>query len=892
MRRFMVEVAYERGGFLPRSGLWLDPGDAHDFAFVSHAHSDHTARHRRILCTAETARLMQVRMGGTLGGFDTPAPREKKTFGDWSATLLPAGHILGSAQLYFEAAEGSLLYTGDFKSRAGLSSEPVESRCAETLVMETTYGLPRYQFPPADEVLAQVVKFCVEALEDGETPVLLGYALGKAQEILASLRGAGLPVMLHGAVEKITRVYEEFGAKFPAYASYDAGDVRGHVLICPPNVNGSRMLAKIRPRRVAVLTGWAVDSGAVHRLQVDAAFPLSDHAGYDDLLRHVEVVKPRRVLTLHGFAREFARDLRERGIEAWALTGDNQLEFSLALPAAASARPPESAAFFEEAGFNRFCVVCEKIRATTGKLEKTGILSEYFQGLDDTGLSLAAVWLTGRAFPQSDSRPHGAGWAVIRQALCAAAGISPLALRVVSRRHNDAGLTAAEVMAAKPGVEALALSELGEIFQSLRTVRGPLLKAEILSGLLKRVPPVAAGYVVRILTGDLRIGLKEGLVEEAIARAFRVEDALLREASMLAGDIGHAALLARGNRLHEAGLVLFHPVKCMLAGPEPDANAVWKRLGSTGEVWLEDKLDGIRAQAHCSADRVEIFSRDLKPITATFPEIADAARRFGRDAVFDGEILAWEGGRALSFFDLQKRLGRREPDLFLGGEIPVAYLIFDLLRLDGESLLRRPLSERRALLDGLSLPAPLRAVEIFRARDAEEIETSFHAARERGNEGLMAKDPASTYTPGRRGLAWIKLKKEFATLDVAVVAVEYGHGRRSRVLSDYTFAVRDEASGTLLPIGKAYSGLTDAEIEELTERFLEIAVSREGNRIMVKPKVVIEVAFDSIQPSERHASGLAMRFPRIKHLRPDKTVRDIDTLAAARRLAGIKAPSR
>jgi len=217
----------------------------------------------------------------------------------------------------------------------------------------------------------------------------------------------------------------------------------------------------------------------------------------------------------------------------------------------------------------------------------------------------------------------------------------------------------------------------------------------------------------------------------------------------------------------------------------------------------------------------------------------------------------------------------------------VAYVIFDILLLDQASLLNQPLAERRRLLETLTLQEPLLRSRVEPASDAAAIEMAFAAARERGNEGLLAKDPTSSYTPGRRGLAWVKLKKEFATLDLAVVAVEYGNGRRSKVLSDYTFAVREDPGDQLLTIGKAYSGLTDAEIQGLTDIFLSIATSRQGNRIEVEPKVIIEVAFDSIQKSTRHASGLALRFPRIKRIREDKTVRDIDTLATARRLAGI-----
>lgn len=882
-------VEYRQGVFLPSAGLWLDPRWPKEFAFVSHAHSDHTGRHKHTICTSATARLMQTRMGGDLGTLQILDYGERLEFRHCAATLLPAGHVLGSAQLYLETSDGSLLYTGDFKLRRGFSSEPATARTADTLIMETTFGLPRYQFPPAEKVAADVVKFCREALEDGDVPVLLGYSLGKAQEILSVLAGAGLPIMLHGTIARIAKVYEEFGIVFPTFAKFDAANASGHVLVCPPNVNGTRTLSAIKNRRVAVLTGWAMDPGAVYRQQVDAAFPLSDHADYNDLLRYVELVAPRRVLTLHGFAQEFARDLRARGIEAWSLTGPDQLE--LAIPSAAvPSRPvePTAEAPLENRGFNALAIVGEAVRATTGKLEKIRLLSAYLRDLNDADLARAAVWLSGRAFPQSDDRPLNVGGSVITKALRSASGLNDAALTAIRRRHNDSGLTAAEAMTARPGTNALPLEKIEETLDRLRAARGPSVRIELLAEILADLPALAAGYLVRILTGDLRIGLKEGLLEDALAAACGVDAEKFREANMLLGDIGRAAVLARHGRLDEAGLVLFQPVKCMLASPEPDADALWQRLGAGGRVWIEDKLDGIRAQIHCSPERVEIYSRDLKRVTATFPEIAAAARLLGRDAVLDGEILAWENGRALSFFELQKRLGRREADLFLGEQIPVACVVFDLLRLDGDSLLKQPLTERRRRLDSIAWPAPLQPAPVLSAATPADIETAFGLARARGNEGLMAKDPDSLYTPGRRGLAWIKLKKEFATLDVVVVAAEYGHGRRSQVLSDYTFAVRDEATGALLPIGKAYSGLTDAEIETLTAEFLELARDRRGNRYEVEPRVVLEVAFDSIQPSKRHASGLALRFPRIKAIRRDKTPADIDTVASARRLAGLE----
>ena len=367
----------------------------------------------------------------------------------------------------------------------------------------------------------------------------------------------------------------------------------------------------------------------------------------------------------------------------------------------------------------------------------------------------------------------------------------------------------------------------------------------------------------------------------------------VKEANMLLGDLGQTALLASRGELDRAELSLFRPIKSMLASPEPTAEAIWERFcdnaGEVDAVYVEDKFDGIRAQLHRSSERVEIFSRDLRRMTEQFVEIAEQARNFREDVILDGEIMAFEHGKKLTFFDLQKRLGRKNEgaDLFanVSADVPVAFVAFDLLWLNGRSLLKTPLRERRELLRNINLPPQFQIAEVFPAHSAAEIEQAFQSARRRFNEGLMIKDPESFYSPGRRGMFWFKLKKELATLDVVVVAAELGHGKRNHVLSDYTFAVRDETSGELLPIGKAYSGLTDVEIAELTEHFKQNTIVNHGRYREVKPDIVLEVAFDSVQPSTRHASGLALRFPRIKAIRRDKNVDAIDTLAYARSLA-------
>ena len=890
----VIQVRYDRGVYLPAHDLWLDPWDAKPLAFVSHAHSDHIAPHDEIIVSERTARLMQARMPGERREHIIPFGEAAKSRGA-NVTLLPAGHIFGSAQFYAETDAGSLLYTGDFKLRPGRSAEPAEWRQADTLIMETTYGLPRYRLPPTEDVIAEIVAFCRDALEEDAVPVLLGYSLGKAQEILCSLAGAGLTPMLHGSVFRMTRIYEQFGQSFCEYERYNANHVTGKVLICPPSANRSRMIEKIPQKRVAMISGWAVDPNAKYRYQVDAAFPLSDHADYTDLVRYVELVQPKRVLTLHGFAAEFARDLRERGVEAWALSEQNQLELMLPRAVAVQVAPADLTPSqpTTESEFRRFAELGEAIAATPAKLEKVRLLADYLRSLDAEQLPIASRYLTGKAFAQSDPRTLQVGWAVIFRAVLAATKLHDSDLHRIAGSHGDAGKTAFEALDGRTSPQAFTLVESKQLFDNLHKARGPLAKTELLRARLARLSAREGAYVVKILTSDLRIGLREGLVEEAIASAFGAPLDDVKEANMLLGDIGQTALLASCGQLRSAELSLYRPIKCMLASPEPTAEAIWARFAESQDgahtIYVEDKFDGIRAQLHRGSERVEIFSRDLRRMTDQFPELVQRARGLQADVILDGEIMAFEHGRKLTFFDLQKRLGRKShgTDLFdaASADVPVAFVAFDLLWLDGRSLLKVPLRERRDLLRGLELPPQFQLSEISPVNSAEELEQAFQLARRRLNEGLMVKDPASFYSPGRRGMFWFKLKKELATLDVVVVAAELGHGKRNHVLSDYTFAVRDDASGQLLPIGKAYSGLTDVEIAELTEHFKQNTIADQGRYRQVEPNVVLEVAFDSVQPSTRHASGLALRFPRIKAIRRDKTVETIDTLAYARSLA-------
>jgi len=524
----------------------------------------------------------------------------------------------------------------------------------------------------------------------------------------------------------------------------------------------------------------------------------------------------------------------------------------------------------------------EAIRATSSKLEKTRLLGEYFAGLDDGELAIAAIFFSARPFADRDQRKLNLGYSVIRTAVCSLAKVDADALGESYMRHSDVGDVIQEIIEGHTHPRPTTVTEVRDAFAEMNTERNAKKKAAILGTLFDRLSPVEAKYIAKILTGDLRIGLRAGLVEDAIARAFGAPPADVSWAGMLSGDIGEVAVLARHGGLRTAELRLLHPLQFMLASPEEDAEAIMRRVG--GEAWVEDKYDGIRGQLHKEGDQIILYSRDLNDVTASFPEVVKAAQGVSHDLLLDGELLAFKDGVVRPFFELQHRLGRKVVSAQLLAEVPVIFVAFDLLYLDGRNLLLEPLRGRRRELEALSLPSPFMLAYLVRALDAGELDRIFDAARARNNEGLMVKDPESVYTPGRRGLGWLKLKKALATLDVVVTGVEVGHGKRKDVLSDYTFAVYDSEQDRLVNIGKAYSGLTDAEILKMTEHFKSITLKDYGRFRLVQPEVVLEVAFDAIMVSGRHNSGYALRFPRIKQIRRDKSVRDIDTLANVARM--------
>jgi DNA ligase-1 len=614
--------------------------------------------------------------------------------------------------------------------------------------------------------------------------------------------------------------------------------------------------------------------------------------------------------------------------------------------------------------------LCEAISRTTKKTEKIALVASFFELHAVDNSARASILLSGRAFPAYEETTLTVGGALLSRVIIEVIGATDHQLGLAYRRHGDLGSATFDLFSEKhPTARTphITLAELEAKFRAIAAASGPAKKADIIRDLFQRASPLEAKYLVKFMGGDLRIGLRESLVEEAIAKAYSEDASQVRRANMLLGDIGGALRLAAEHRLTDAKMRLFHPIGLMLATPIENSEQALAYFKDTA-IQIEDKYDGIRAQVHADGERVRIFSRTMDDVTESFPEVAQALLAIPEPVILDGEILAWDSGgtsqqadnagptlseakggihlgRALPFTRLQQRLGRKDPSAHLMREMPVAFVAFDVLYANNELVIEQPLRQRRKLLDNIfsALPSangdahylsaasaittkpnarktratstqqhlfdsahavavkepdnavplpPLVRAPIFTATKPEELDQLFDAAQSRGNEGLMIKALDSPYTPGRRGKSWLKLKRELATLDVVVTAVEYGHGKRAAVLSDYTFAIRDTSphsesnsdAGRLLNVGKAYSGLTDIEIAEHTEYFKQHTISDQGYRLLVEPNVVLEVAFNNVMISDRHESGYALRFPRILRIRADKPVNEIDTLDRVREI--------
>ena len=642
--------------------------------------------------------------------------------------------------------------------------------------------------------------------------------------------------------------------------------------------------------------------------------------------------------------------------------------------------------------FAEIAQLAEALAGEASRLRKRDAIAEAVGRIAQVGTAHAVgdagrfcLYLAGQPFPEADARKLNAGGAILSRALKSVAGCTDAAMTAAYRKHGDLGAAAYDLLVAPYGkapVDAtITLIEVSDAFDGLATARTTAVRSAAVEALLRRATALEAKYLLKLMLGDMRIGVKQSLVEEGVALAAGANVEAVRHAVMLEADLQQAVTRAFAGTLSGARMTLFHPLGFMLASPvetpeeaverftarpakiavkkaarlpkkgkkgqpeaEPEAvlaveaaeigfaedveltaaeadpgMALGHLAAGTIHAFLEDKFDGIRAQVHCGdparPGRVAIYSRSREDITEGFPELAEAfaAVRTGPDgAIFDGEILGWDlrADKALPFAVLGQRIGRKKVSDDLRREIPVVFMAFDLMFADGELQLPRPLRERRTRLEAVvgalqpvtvaGVEAPQKgsqanlfggtpaqqaegAVQRLRLSRAEMVESAdgvdrgYRDARARANEGVMLKAAESAYLPGRRGMSWLKLKRELATLDVVITGAEFGSGKRAQFLSDYTFAVRGPG-GDLLNLGKAYQGVTDLEITELTEWLKAHTLEDFGHFRTVEPLRVLEVAFNNIMRSDRHASGFALRFPRILRVRDDKPVAEIDTL--------------
>ena len=531
--------------------------------------------------------------------------------------------------------------------------------------------------------------------------------------------------------------------------------------------------------------------------------------------------------------------------------------------------------------------ILERVRGTASKNEKVAVVAAYLQGLSPDDAALAARVASGRASERGSRDEAQVGYATLLDVLRGVTGATEDDVSTSYLKHGDLGEVAEELLAHKKEQQLfaaeLSLRDLEEGFARLRSAKGKgsgSAKKRIVKSLLLAATPLEGKYLVKAFTGEMRTGLVTGLLEESIAAAYGLTKGEAARAHMVLGDIGVFAREASSGRAAAARVQPFRPVNFMLAEPFAGAKEISGHFGKT--VYAEYKYDGVRAQVHRAGGEVRVYSRRLEDITASFPEIVASFKGTGVDFIIDGEAVPFAGGRPLPFQLLQRRLRRSEDLEEAVRKAPVTYFAFDILLRGGKETVDYPLSERRRLLAEVIQGTSARLTETTNVSSEEAVQRVFRRSRDLGYEGLVVKDPESTYAMGKRGSGWAKLKEELDTLDVVIVAAEYGHGKRAGVISDYTFAVRDGVG--LKTVGKAYSGLSDKEIGEMTSRLKEITVKDHGHRRQVRPEIVVEVAFDSIQRSDRHDSGYALRFPRIKRIRTDKGIGDIDDIGKVRQI--------
>ncbi len=543
--------------------------------------------------------------------------------------------------------------------------------------------------------------------------------------------------------------------------------------------------------------------------------------------------------------------------------------------------------------FREFAEFCSSIEKISSTLEITAKIAGFLKKIeDDEDLYDIVLFLTGRVYPPWDERELGVGIGLVYEALKLATGAEKPKIENLLRETGDLGKTAELLMRKRKQLtlfqEELTIRKIREVFDTMSALTGEgsqKRKIRLLADLYVSSTPIEARYLTRLVLGEMRLGVGEGIMRDAIAKAWGVSSELVERAYMITNDFGRVAVVVKNEGkegLKKLKIQLHIPAKMMLAQVAESVDSAVKEMGKVAVEW---KFDGTRVQIHWGNGKVTIFSRRLENVTRALPDVVEEVKRAVKEGVIlDGEAVAIKDGKPMPFQHILRRFRRKHEIGKMLEKIPIKVYVFDILFADGEETIDLPLSERRALLESVVgksekiLPAEQKVTD-----RVEDIEDMYHQALNAGHEGVMMKNPKSPYIPGKRGKHWLKLKPVMENLDLVVVGGEWGEGKRSHVISSYELACIDE-QGRLLRVGKVATGFTDEELEELTELFKPLIEYQEGKKIKFRPYYVFEVAYQEIQKSPKYESSYALRFPRFVRLRDDKSVDEADTIDRVARL--------
>lgn len=553
--------------------------------------------------------------------------------------------------------------------------------------------------------------------------------------------------------------------------------------------------------------------------------------------------------------------------------------------------------------FKEFADTCEEIERISGSLEITAVVSSLFQRISEsddseTELPIVARFVMGRIFPDWNAVELGVGPSLLYESMSRASGISVKEIKQLIRETGDVGDTAKIALergAAKSqttfldftGAAAeLSMSDLFERMLAIAHASGTgsqQTKIRHLQYLFSTASPGESRYLARLVLGELRIGVGEGIVRDAIAQAAGEDVGAVERAYMLKNDLGEVAVTAFRHDLSGVTIVIGRPIKMMLA-----------QTGSFGDIpgtyAVEWKFDGVRVQIHKDGDLVRIFSRRLEDVTESLPDVVKLVKsNINADQVIlDGEAVAVGlDGKPLPFQDIMRRFRRKYDVSAMAQKIPLYLNLFDIMYLNGASLIDKELRTRRERLDEIVEPAEyLRVAEQRCTDDSDVAHAMYQEALDAGHEGVMMKTLDSVYSPGKRGKNWLKIKPIMETLDLVAVGADWGEGRRANLIGSYLLACYDPATSEFLEIGRVGTGITDEQLSELTELFSQHIISEDGKTIELQPAIVFEIAYEEIQKSPHYASGYALRFPRLVRVRFDKTIEDADSVERVERLAG------